>query len=53
MAMFDDWCNQEEERDRKKRLWKLTEKDRGRNAIRSDLALSPPAQCGDRCARGL
>src|SRR5882762_1427250 len=39
MAMFDDWCEQDEERDKKKRLWRLTEKDHGRDAIRSDLVL--------------
>jgi Cap4 SAVED domain len=39
MGMFDDWCDQNEERVRKKRLWKLTEKENGRDAIRSGLAL--------------
>lgn len=38
MPLFDDWCENEEEEDKKKRLWKLTEKDDGREAIADGLA---------------
>ena len=38
MPLFDDWCENDEEEDKKKRLWKLTEKDDGRAAIVEDLA---------------
>jgi hypothetical protein len=37
--MFDDWCNQEEQRDKRKRFWKLTEKTDGREKIQSKLAI--------------
>lgn len=39
MPLFDDWCDNDEERERKKRLWKLTEKAEGREAIQSELAV--------------
>jgi hypothetical protein len=38
MSLFDDWCDNEEEEDEKKRLWKLTEKGNGREAIIDSLA---------------
>ena len=38
MPLFDDWCDNEEEANQKKRLWKLTEKDEGRSAILDSLA---------------
>jgi hypothetical protein len=38
MPLFDDWCELDEEEENKKRLWKLTEKDEGREAIIADLA---------------
>ncbi len=38
MPLFDDWCENEEEEDKKKRLWKLTEKDDGRETIADTLA---------------
>jgi hypothetical protein len=31
--MLDDWCDQDEQRDKKKRFWKLTEKTGGREKI--------------------
>jgi hypothetical protein len=38
MPLFDDWCETDEEREEKKRFWKLTEKADGREAILDDLA---------------
>jgi Cap4 SAVED domain len=38
MPLFDDWCENDEEEDKKKRLWKLTEKDDGRATIVEGLA---------------
>ena len=38
MPLFDEWCDNEEEANQKKRLWKLTEKDEGRSAILDGLA---------------
>jgi hypothetical protein len=38
MSLFDDCCDNEEEEDEKKRLWKLTEKGNGREAIIDSLA---------------
>lgn len=38
MPLFDDWCENDEERENRKRLWKLTEKADGRENILSDLA---------------
>jgi hypothetical protein len=38
MPLFDDWCENEEEEDKKKRLWKLIEKDDGRATIVEGLA---------------
>ena len=38
MPLFGDWCENDEEEDKKKRLWKLTEKDDGRGAIAGQLA---------------
>ena len=38
MALFDDWCENDEEEDEKKRLWRLTEKDDGRETIAENLA---------------
>jgi hypothetical protein len=37
MPLFDDWCENDEKREKKKRFWKLTEKADGRDAILSDL----------------
>ena len=34
MSLFEDWCDQDEEGDGSKRLWKLTEKEGGREAVR-------------------
>ncbi|WP_027571511.1 Hachiman antiphage defense system protein HamA [Bradyrhizobium sp. WSM1743] len=38
MPLFEDWCDNDEEEDDKKRLWKLTEKEDGREAIAESLA---------------
>jgi hypothetical protein len=38
MPLFDDWCDNNEDREEKKRFWKLTEKADGREAILDDLA---------------
>lgn len=38
MPLFDDWCENEEKNDGKKRFSKLTEKDDGRDSIAEDLA---------------
>jgi hypothetical protein len=38
MPLFDDWCDNDQEANQKKRLWKLTEKDEGRLAILDGLA---------------
>ena len=38
MPLFEDWCENEEEDNNKKRLWKFTEKDDGRKAISDGLA---------------
>jgi hypothetical protein len=38
MPRFDDWCDTHREREEKKRFWRLTEKDDGREAIQTDLA---------------
>lgn len=38
MPLFDEWCDNDEEANRKKRLWKLSEKDDGRSAILDGLA---------------
>jgi hypothetical protein len=38
MPLFDDWCDNDEEEDERKRLWKLTEKGNGREAIIDSLA---------------
>jgi hypothetical protein len=38
MPIFDDWCENDAEEDNKKRLWKLTEKDGGRETISDELA---------------
>ncbi len=37
MPIYDDWCDQEDEGDDAKRLWKLTEKDGGRDAVSERL----------------
>ena len=37
MPLFDDWCENDEEEENKKRLWKLTEKDDGREAVIAGL----------------
>jgi hypothetical protein len=38
MPLFDDWCKTDEERDNRKRFWKLIEKAEGREAILGELA---------------
>ena len=38
MPLFDDWCENDEKEENKKRFWKLTEKTNGREAIVADLA---------------
>jgi hypothetical protein len=38
MPLFDDWCDNDEERKKKKRFFKFTEKDEGRETIMADLA---------------
>jgi hypothetical protein len=38
MPLFDDWCDTRREREEKKRLWRLTEKADGRDAIQAGLA---------------
>lgn len=38
MALFDDWCDNDEQSNNRKRLWKLTEQTEGRNAISARLA---------------
>src|SRR5438067_2096433 len=38
MPIFDHWCENDVEEDDKKRLWKLTEKDGGRDTISDELA---------------
>jgi len=37
MALFDDWCQSSREETKQKRLWKFTEKHKGRNAIKAQL----------------
>jgi hypothetical protein len=37
MSLFDDWCDKDETKDKKKKLWKLTEKDGGRAKIKAKL----------------
>ena len=37
MGIFSDWCELSREEDRRKRLWKLTEKRAGREKIRARL----------------
>jgi Cap4 SAVED domain len=39
VEMFDDWCEQDEQRAHKKRLWKLTEKKGGRRKIHAALSV--------------
>jgi len=36
--LFEDWCENEEEEEDKKRFWRLTETDDGRETIMADLA---------------
>jgi hypothetical protein len=38
MPLFEDWCDNEKEREDKKRFWKFTEKNVGRETIMPDLA---------------
>lgn len=38
MALFDSWCILDEEKDKRKRLWTLVEKNGGREEIQLDLA---------------
>ena len=38
MPLFDDWCDNDEQKTGKKSLWKLTEKAAGRTAIKAQLA---------------
>lgn len=38
MALFDTWCNLDETKNKRKRLWRLTEKDGGRKGIQTELA---------------
>ena len=37
MALFDAWCTLKKEKDKRKRLWKLTERDGGRDEIHGEL----------------
>lgn len=37
VALFNDWCDFTESRDKRKRLWSLVEKDGGRDEIEEDL----------------
>lgn len=38
MALFDSWCDIDEQKDKRKHLWKLTEKPGTRTIIQADLA---------------
>lgn len=38
MAIFDAWCDFEEKKNKRKRLWTLIEKDGGREAVQAELA---------------
>jgi hypothetical protein len=38
MALFDAWCNLDETKDKRKRLWLLTERDGAREDIQAELA---------------
>jgi hypothetical protein len=38
VALFDVWCSLEEKKDKRRRLWTLTERDGAREGIRADLA---------------
>ena len=38
MALFDKWCNLDETKDWRKRLWRLTEKEDARENIQAELA---------------
>lgn len=38
MSLFEDWCDNDEEREDGKRFWKFTEKHDGRQTIMDDLA---------------
>ena len=40
MPLFEDWCDNDEESENKKHLWKLTERDDGRETIMAGLAKS-------------
>lgn len=39
MPLFDEWCANAPQTDKKKKLWKLTEKVGGRDAIKAQLAV--------------
>lgn len=38
MALYDDWCDNNDQKDGKKSLWKLTEKSKGRTKVIARLA---------------
>jgi len=39
MPLFDEWCENDPQTDKKKKLWKLTEKADGRDGIKAQLAV--------------
>jgi hypothetical protein len=40
MTLFDNWCNNDEQKNGKKSFWKLTEKNGSRSGIKAHLALT-------------